>query len=63
MTNLQSTVLYCTPLNLRIHLVFCAFYQTDILELLLVEPHYEPNDDQFAKYCHTPQNHRSLLLF
>ena len=25
---------------------------------ILVKPHYEGNDDQFAKYCQTPRNHR-----
>ena len=25
---------------------------------ILVEPHYEGNDDEFAKYCQTPRKHR-----
>ena len=30
---------------------------------ILVEPHYEGNDDQFAKYCQTPQNMRFKKVF
>ena len=30
---------------------------------ILVEPHYEGNDDQFAKYCQTLRNHRFQLTF
>ena len=30
---------------------------------ILVEPHYKGNDDQFAKYCQTPRNHRSQEVF
>ena len=30
---------------------------------ILVEPDYEGNDDQFAKYCQTPQNNRFQEVF
>ena len=30
---------------------------------ILVEPHYEGNDDKFAKYCQTPWNHRFQQVF
>ena len=30
---------------------------------ILVEPHYEGNDDQFAKYSQTPGNHRFQEVF
>ena len=30
---------------------------------ILVEPHYEGNDDQFAKYFQTPRNHRFQEVF
>ena len=30
---------------------------------ILVEPHYKGNDDQFAKYCQTPRNHRFQEVF
>ena len=30
---------------------------------ILVEPHYEGNDDQFAKYCQTLRNHRFQEVF
>ena len=30
---------------------------------ILVEPHYEGNDDQFAKYCQTPRNKRFKKVF
>ena len=30
---------------------------------ILVEPHYEGNDDQLAQYCQTPRNHRFQELF
>ena len=30
---------------------------------ILVEPRYKGNDDQFAKYCQTPRNHRFQEVF
>ena len=30
---------------------------------ILVKPHYEGNDDQFAKYCQTPRNHCCQEVF
>ena len=30
---------------------------------ILVESHYERNDDQFVKYCQTPRNHRFQEVF
>ena len=30
---------------------------------ILAESHYQRNDDQFAKYCQTPRNHRFQELF
>ena len=62
MTNLQSTV---TRFFIFTEL-FGAFYQTDILDSyfkILVESHYERNDDQFAKYCQTPRNYRFQEVF
>ena len=29
---------------------------------ILTEPHYNPKDSQFKKYCHTPLNHRFQLV-
>ena len=62
MTNLQSTV----TRSFVFTELFGAFYQTDILNSyfkILVESHYEGNDDQFAKYCQTPRNHRFQEVF
>ena len=62
MTNLQSTV---TRFFVFTEL-FAAFYQTDILNSyfkILVESDNEGNDDQFAKYCQTPRNHRFQEVF
>ena len=38
--------------------IFCNFQFK-----ILVESHYKGNDDQFAKYCQTPRNHRFQEVF
>ena len=60
MVNLQVTVRRLIIIVLS--LSYGAYHQSVILDHL-AEPHYQPNESQFAKYCQTPQNDRFQLAF
>ena len=64
MANLRNTVrrLIIILLSLYFLLIISASFWSSYGKIL-AESHYEANDNQFAKYCHTPRNNRFQQVF